>query len=845
MKPYHNVTSSIEETGLRYKLMIIEGLVFVLPFFIISYIFYVNNIFLKFSQMFIFALILLIILTGLITLRQIFDRFFTMTTLMKNAVNNNEYLVDIQKDTAELHEITFNFNNLMKKYESTTSELSQRVFELFAIKELTEVASKSLDIDDLLTHLLEKAMTVTKAQTGSVFMVESEKERFRVIASKGLDSTPEKDSYINIYESLLRYVVSEKSTLLVQDIEADQRTYKQNDPKYGSPSFLSMPIFIRGNLLSVVNLSHKETGEVFNSNDQEILSIMIGEMGFALENAQLHQRLEEHVRDLQDRTVELTKANDQLQEEIINRKQSEATLKKSEESYRYLVENANDIIYKIDLNGNFIFCNPIAVKQTGYSQQALMKMHYFELMRPDYKEDAQKFYVSQYMKKIHSTYYEFPMVTKNGKEIWLGQQVQLISEGDRIIGFHAIARDISQYKRGEEKIKEYSENLEQMVEERTRTLNHTLKDMENARDSIDGILKSIADGLIVTDSYNRVILMNPAAEDLLDVRLSEIINRPIDFAIQDKTLRDRIKKTLTKKKTGYQFDFELPVENSQNLRIMRARTSGIEDKSGNQTGIITIIHDVTHEREVDQMKTEFISTAAHELRTPLTSIRGFSEVLLNRNDFNKKDERKFLTYINDQSVNLSNIINDLLDISRIESGLGFSLNKIPCDMGEIIQGIVPQFQDQTSKHHFEILLPEKSVQLKVDKEKMEQVIQNLLSNALKYSPEGGVIKVSGQALNGYYQVSVEDHGKGMTSEQAERIFDKFYRADVSDTAVPGTGLGMSIVKYLVEAHNGKVWVESKLGKGSTIHFKIPIQAKDERQAATDKWGFKELFEDLS
>lgn len=233
------------------------------------------------------------------------------------------------------------------------------------------------------------------------------------------------------------------------------------------------------------------------------------------------------------------------------------------------------------------------------------------------------------------------------------------------------------------------------------------------------------------------------------------------------------------------------------------------------------VHDVTHEREVDQMKTEFISTAAHELRTPLTSIRGFSEVLLNRNDLKKNDKRKFLTYINDQSVNLSNIINDLLDISRIESGLGFSLNKVPCDMAELIKGIVPQFQDQTSKHRFEIVLPQESRQLQVDKEKVEQIIQNLLSNSVKYSPEGGVIRVSGQLLNSYYQISVEDQGKGMTSEQTEKIFDKFYRADVSDTAVPGTGLGMSIVKYLVEAHNGKVLVESELGKGTTTHFTIP------------------------
>jgi PAS domain S-box-containing protein len=204
-----------------------------------------------------------------------------------------------------------------------------------------------------------------------------------------------------------------------------------------------MPIFVRGDLLALLNLSHKETEEIFSSNDQEILSIMIGEMGFALENAQLHQKVEEHLQDLKKSTEELIKANDQLHEEIVKRQQSEVALKEREELYRYLVENADDIIYKIDLNGNFTFYNPTAIKKTGYSHQDLMGMHYFELIRSDYYEDVQQFYISQYENKKPSTYFELPMVTKEGKEIWLGQQVQLMTEGDLIVGFHAIARDIT------------------------------------------------------------------------------------------------------------------------------------------------------------------------------------------------------------------------------------------------------------------------------------------------------------------------------------------------------------------------------------------------------------------
>ncbi len=172
-------------------------------------------------------------------------------------------------------------------------------------------------------------------------------------------------------------------------------------------------------------------------------------------------------------------------------------------------------------------------------------------------------------------------------------------------------------------------------------------------------------------------------------------------------------------------------------------------------------------------------------------------------------------------MNLGNIITDLLDISRIESGLGFSLNKAPCNIADIISGAITPFREQFPKHQFQVVLPEGSVELMVDKEKIEQVLENFLSNAVKYAPEGGLIRVTGELSEEHYQVSIEDPGIGMTREQVEKIFDKFYRADASHTATPGTGLGMSIVKYLVEAHGGKVWVESELGKGTTVRFIIP------------------------
>lgn len=377
-------------------------------------------------------------------------------------------------------------------------------------------------------------------------------------------------------------------------------------------------------------------------------------------------------------------------------------------------------------------------------------------------------------------------------------------------------------KRAEDALHKAHEELETRVSERTSQLNKALTDMELARDRIDGIIKSIADGLIVTDIYNRVILINRAAEELLGIRSSDVIDKPIDFAIHEKTLREKVKYTLDKKTTGYQFDFELPGTDTGHPRIMRAITSVIQDKNGSQVGIVMIIHDVTSEREMDKMKTEFISTTAHEFRTPLTSIRGFSEILLTRDNISSKEREKFLLYINKQAINLTRIITELLDISRIESGRGFSLNRTICSAGETIESVTSHYQAMSSRHRFSVDLHDKSMKLFIDKEKIERVLTNILDNAINYSPNGGTIRVTEEIAGNDCLVSIKDQGIGMTSEQVDKIFVKFFRADTSNSAPEGTGLGMTIVKYIVEAHGGKVWVESEPGKGTTVRVTIPI-----------------------
>jgi len=376
------------------------------------------------------------------------------------------------------------------------------------------------------------------------------------------------------------------------------------------------------------------------------------------------------------------------------------------------------------------------------------------------------------------------------------------------------------------------EELERIVEKRTVQLERSLDDITKANNHIDGILKSLADGLIVTDNRNRVVLMNRAAEQMLGVSLSETGGRPLDIASQEKILCNILRKPLDRKQNRDQFDFEIPGGEPGKFRMMRARTSPLQNGREAESGLVTIIADVTHEREIDRMKTEFISTAAHELRTPITSIKGFSEILMTREDISPGEKNKFLTYIHEQSDELASIISDILDITRIESGQSFALSRKMVAVEDIIQKSLSPFQDSCKVHQFELTLPEEETVLNIDPDKMVQVMKNLLSNATNYSPEGGQVKVTGRVHGGHYLISVEDTGIGMSPEQIERVFDKFYRVDTSNTSLEGTGLGMSIVKHIVEAHGGTVRVESELGRGTAVKVVVPIEKSDHQEINT-------------
>ena len=435
-------------------------------------------------------------------------------------------------------------------------------------------------------------------------------------------------------------------------------------------------------------------------------------------------------------------------------------------------------------------------------------------------------YLTEYARKLSKGDFSIPADSPRRSK----DEVGVLSET-----FFKMSSDLrDSYK----KLEEYSKTLEDKVAERTVELKKALIDTAEARDRIDGIVKSVADGLVVTDIDNRVVLMNRTAEDLLGVRLNEVIDQPIALAIQDEIIRDGIRFTLEKKQSGYEFDFALPGNEPKYPRIMCARTSVIYDREARQAGIVIIIHDVTHEREVDRMKTEFISTVAHELRTPLTSILGFTKIIKKRfaeavlpkcniadKQINKATAQisEDLDIIIVENQRLTSLINDVLDIAKMEAGKT-EWKMEPLRVPDIVERAVSSMSAIINQKGLTLIKDMGSDQPEVfgDRDRLIQVIINLLSNAVKFTHYGS-ITCRAHKLDSEIKISVIDTGIGLSEEDRPKVFEKFKQiGDTLTDKPPGTGLGLSICKHIVEYHGGKIWVESALGTGSTFSFTLPI-----------------------
>jgi PAS domain S-box-containing protein len=247
----------------------------------------------------------------------------------------------------------------------------------------------------------------------------------------------------------------------------------------------------------------------------------------------------------------------------------------------------------------------------------------------------------------------------------------------------------------------------------------------------------------------------------------------------------------------------------------------VKNNAGDIFAGMVMMQDITQRKEVERLKDEFISTVSHELRTPLTSLRGFAELMLER-EFPPDKRQRFLSIIHGETVRLTNLINDFLDLQRMESGRQiYHLDHV--DVLELLRESIALFQEADGKHTLHLEAANPLPPVAADKDRLRQVLSNLLSNAIKFSPDGGSVTVGARQEGTQLTVWVADQGVGIPPEAIPKLFGKFFRVDSNQTRhIGGTGLGLALVKEIVEAHQGRVWVESELNRGSTVWFTLPM-----------------------
>ncbi len=341
----------------------------------------------------------------------------------------------------------------------------------------------------------------------------------------------------------------------------------------------------------------------------------------------------------------------------------------------------------------------------------------------------------------------------------------------------------------------------------------------------EAMLHSLNDGVVAVNNQAEVILVNAAAESILGLPPSrKAVGRHLKEVIENPEICGVLLRSLN---TGLELEEEIAV-GPGGRKLLEIRTSTIETSPGERIGIIAVARDITKLRELEQAKSDFVSTVSHELRTPLTSIKAYTATLRRGDvEFDEGTRQEFLRVIEDETDRLARLVSDILDVSRIESGR-LELKRRDFDLAKLARIVIGKLESHSSRHTIHLHAPASMDPVCADPDKIEQVIMNLVDNAVKYSPAGGEVTVNLTQHRNRVEFKVSDQGVGIPPEHLPHIFEKFHRVDNRATReIYGTGLGLYVSKSIIEAHGGSIWVESEPGAGSTFHFTLPIAQRRE------------------
>lgn len=350
-------------------------------------------------------------------------------------------------------------------------------------------------------------------------------------------------------------------------------------------------------------------------------------------------------------------------------------------------------------------------------------------------------------------------------------------------------------------------------------LKETIDEVSMGKSKLESVLASMVSGVIFVSGDGRIDLINPAAKKILGIERNVLVGRPQAEVIRNYDLSTLVSRVLKNREAVHEELLLL----SPHEKTVEVNITPIHGQGEQNLGVVVVLHDITEIRKLERMRADFVANVSHELKTPVTSLKGYAETLLDGALDDPETAREFVKIILNEAERLRLLIHDLLELSKIESKVD-PVRMVSFNLSELLKNLAVKFKPQVEEKQvrFALVVPEPPVYALGDPDRIEQVMINLIDNAIKYTPPGGQVEVRVSERENDVLVEVVDTGIGIPEQDLSRIFERFYRVDKARSRkLGGTGLGLAIVKHILEAHNTQIQVESTLGRGSRFYFTLP------------------------
>jgi PAS domain S-box-containing protein len=727
-------------------------------------------------------------------------------------------------------------------------ELERRADTLALFNEVTRAATAELELNEVLNTIVEMAPRLLAYDHSFIFLLDAERKRYMPQAVHGFALEHISEFSFAPGEGLVGRVAESGMPQAVNDLAQEASSlFESLKGEVGSVAM--SPLTAGGGVVGVLCVGYRAP-HAFSPTEVATLSALSDQVAAAVDHArlfdqvsrfsqELEQRVEERTQELAEAMSDLTVERDRVEtlyritSELASSLDLDHVLNRALRLVVDAVGAGQAFIFLLDLQTGELFCRAAlgTEDEASYVGKAIRFARGEGLVGwvienrkaaivPDMREDAR---------------WQKP---REGAREYRSALAAPLTAGDAVLGALLLSYVQPDYFEEEHlrlvetaatQVANAINNAElyKLILDQTDRLGRMLRTQEVEASKSQSILEGVADGVMVADERGQVILFNAAAQRILDLPREQALGRSTNemLGLYGGQAQDWME-AVDRWRVHQDVEEYLATQLDIGDRIVSVHLAPV--LMGEEfLGTVSVFRDVTVEVEAERAKSEFVSTVSHELRTPMTSIKGYADLLLmGAVGELMEDQQKFLTVIKNNADRLTALVNDLLDISRIESGrvmLSPRVVRVEDLIANVVAAIQPRAmeKDLTLRSDLSPALPD----VFADADRVVQILTNLVANAHNYTPSGGEIVVSACAQDGEVHISVRDTGIGISEEDQEKLFNRFFRSEhsvVQDS--PGTGLGLSITKSLVELQGGRIWLESKLGKGSTFSFSLPTAA---------------------